>query len=113
MIVQLSWAASADTTVQWYNVYRGIQTGGPYIKIARNIKALSFRDMPDYGDWVYVITAENFCSEGIYSPEVAVTAPTSPDASVSVIANLGSCGVSDIPDISGGGGGFGAGGYGL
>ena len=79
--VDVAWDASASSTLQGYNVYRGTTSGGPYSKISPTLSptTLLFTDTtPVSGrQYFYVVTALNTSgAESSASAEVAVTIPT-------------------------------------
>jgi fibronectin type 3 domain-containing protein len=77
--VQLTWARSSATDVLGYNVYRGTQSGGPYVKLNPGLLA-----NPDYLDtavlsgqtYYYTVTAVNAMAESNPSAEAVAVIPT-------------------------------------
>ena len=75
----LSWAQSSSTDVLGYNVYRGTQSGGPYVKLNPALLA-----NPDYLDttvssgqtYYYAVTAVSAVMESGRSAEVVAVVPT-------------------------------------
>ena len=75
----LSWARSNSTDVLGYNVYRGTQSGGPYVKLNPALLA-----NPDYLDtavsagqtYYYAVTAVTAVMESGRSVEVVAVIPT-------------------------------------
>jgi hypothetical protein len=60
--VELSWTASTSHNVVGYNIYRGNQSGGPYVKINSSLDSkTSYTDTSVTGDntYYYVTTAVN------------------------------------------------------
>ena len=79
--VDVVWDASASSTLQGYNVYRSLISGGPYTKISPTLSptTLLFTDTtPISGQkYFYVVTAvDTSGAESAASLEVAVTIPT-------------------------------------
>ena len=73
--VALSWT---DTDVVTFNVYRGTQSGGPYVQIASGIVTPSYDDGTVSGNqqYYYVVTASNAIGEESgYSLEVGAQIP--------------------------------------
>jgi hypothetical protein len=73
--VRFSWNSSLNATS--YNVYRGIQHGGPYTKIVSGVIVTSaFDQNPRHGaTYYYVVTAVNSQSESAYSTETVAVIP--------------------------------------
>ena len=77
--VHLNWARSSSTDVLGYNVYRGTQSGGPYVKLNPALLA-----NPDYLDttvlagqtYYYAVTAVSAVAEGGRSAEAVAVIPT-------------------------------------
>jgi fibronectin type 3 domain-containing protein len=77
--VQLTWARSGSTDVLGYNVYRGTQSGGPYVRLNPALLA-----NPDYLDtavlagqtYYYTVTAVSAVAESDPSPEAVAVIPT-------------------------------------
>jgi hypothetical protein len=77
--VQLSWAPSTAPGVLGYNVYRGIQSGGPYVRLNPAMLA-----DPDYRDttvasgqtYFYAVTTASSIMESGRSAEVIAVIPT-------------------------------------
>jgi hypothetical protein len=78
--VTLSWTASTSSNVAGYNVYRGIQSGGPYTKLtATVVKGTTYIDNAVQAGKTcyYVATAvDNSNNESAYSAPVSATVPT-------------------------------------
>ena len=79
--VDVVWDSSASSTLQGYNVYRSLISGGPYTKISPTLSptTLLFTDTtPISGQkYFYVVTAvDTSGAESAASLEVAVTIPT-------------------------------------
>lgn len=74
--VRLQWLGSPGAN--WYNVYRGDQTGGPYTQIntsyAVHAQGCADLDVPA-GTHYYVATAGNDAGESGYSNEVQAVVP--------------------------------------
>lgn len=68
--VALSWTASTSPGVT-YNVYRGLQSGGPYTQIASGVSSTAYTDTAVTTGTVYfyVVTAFDGTNESIYSNE--------------------------------------------
>lgn len=77
--VNLTWSAA---TADWYSVYRGTVSGGPYSKIISCIRGTTFTDVNVVPGtpYFYVVTATYLGNESAYSPEVR--AGVWPDAQV-------------------------------
>jgi hypothetical protein len=77
--VLLNWAPSSSTDVLGYNVYRGSQSGGPYVKLNPALLA-----NPDYLDaaviagqtYYYTVTAVSAVAESGRSAEAVAVIPT-------------------------------------
>ncbi len=79
--VDLTWSASTSTSLQGYNVYRSVTSGGPYTKISPALSSttLLFTDITSQSGqkYFYVVTAVDVSgTESAASTEVAVTIPT-------------------------------------
>jgi hypothetical protein len=76
--VQLTWAPSQSNAVLGYNVYRAVQSGGPYTRLNPALLA-----NPDYLDttiaggntYYYSVTAASAITESHRSPEVVAVIP--------------------------------------
>jgi hypothetical protein len=77
--VNLSWNASTSQNVIGYNVYRGLQSGGPYNKINSVLDPnLAYTDtsVADGTNYYYVTTSVNSNDEeSVYSNEAQATIP--------------------------------------
>lgn len=77
--VHLTWARSSSTDVLGYNVYRGTQSGGPYVRLNPALLA-----NPDYLDaavlsgqtYYYTVTAASAVMESGRSAEAVAVIPT-------------------------------------
>jgi len=77
--VHLNWARSSSTDVLGYNVYRGAQSGGPYVRLNPALLA-----NPDYRDtavlagqtYYYTVTAVSAVMESGRSAEAVAVIPT-------------------------------------
>ena len=77
--VHLNWARSSSTDTLGYNVYRGTQSGGPYVKLNPALLA-----NPDYLDttvlagqtYYYAVTAASAVMESDRSAEAVAVIPT-------------------------------------
>jgi hypothetical protein len=77
--VHLNWAPSNSTGVLGYNVYRGTQSGGPYVRLNPALLA-----NPDYLDatvlsgqtYYYAVTAVSAVMESGRSAEAVAAIPT-------------------------------------
>ena len=77
--VHLTWAPSSSTDVLGYNVYRGAQAGGPYVRLNPALLA-----NPDYLDtavsagqtYYYAVTAASAAAESGLSLEAVAVIPT-------------------------------------
>jgi chitinase len=75
----LAWSLSSSTGVLGYNVYRGTQSGGPYMRLNPALLA-----NPDYLDttvmagqtYYYAVTAVSAAAESARSPEVVAVIPS-------------------------------------
>jgi len=78
--VDLSWTASTSASVAGYNVYRGTQTGGPYLLINSSLlSGTAFTDntVQAGNTYFYVTTAiDTNSSESTFSNEVQAVIPT-------------------------------------
>lgn len=84
--VSLTWSASPSNP-DYYNVYRGSVSGGPYARIASCVQQLSYNDNASSGqDSFYVVTAASGAQESVNSNEVEAQIPVFD--SISVIPNL-------------------------
>jgi len=76
--VTLTWAASTST-VAGYNVYRGVQSGGPYTQMNEVLDvSTNYMDntVQSGQTYYYVVTAEGTNGlESVYSNEVVVVIP--------------------------------------
>lgn len=79
--VTLSWAASTSANVTGYNLYRGVNSGGPYTKLTSSpVAALAYVDTSVSSGQVYYYLAtavDSSGNESTYSTEAAATVPTS------------------------------------
>jgi len=77
--VNLTWTASTSS-VSGYNIYRGTQSGGPYVKISSNLQtSTTYRDstVQSGTSYYYVVTAvDSTGAESSYSNEVTAVIPT-------------------------------------
>lgn len=77
--VTLTWNASTSQDVASYNVYRGIQSGGPYEKIASteaDVLTYVDSDVVDLDTYYYVVTAvDTNNQESGYSNQSQATIP--------------------------------------
>jgi fibronectin type 3 domain-containing protein len=77
--VNLSWTASVSQNVTGYNVYRGIQTGGPYSKINPVLDASTLytdTTVVDGTTYYYVTTSVNSSNEeSAYSNQATAVIP--------------------------------------
>jgi len=77
--VTLTWNASTSANVVGYNIYRGSQSGGPYIQINASLETTT-QDV-DYGvqaghTYYYVVTAVNSAAmESAYSNQIKAVIP--------------------------------------
>ncbi|MGB9104083.1 MAG: hypothetical protein WCC59_04930 [Terriglobales bacterium] len=75
----MTWARSSSTDVLGYNVYRGTQSGGPYVRLNPALLA-----NPDYLDtavlagqtYYYAVTAASAVMESDRSAEAVAVIPT-------------------------------------
>ena len=78
--VSLNWTASTSSNVTGYNVYRGIQTSGPYTKLTSSLVAgTAFTDLAVQAGqtYYYVATAvDNNSNESAYSGQAQAVVPS-------------------------------------
>lgn len=78
--VTLSWTASTSSNVTGYNVYRGVQSGGPYTKLtATAVTGTTYTDNAVQAGqtYYYVATAvDNSNNESAYSAAISAIVPT-------------------------------------
>lgn len=78
--VTLNWTASTSSNVTGYNVYRGTQNGGPYVKLtASPVAGISYTDITVLAGqtYYYVTTAVNNSTvESAYSNQAQAVVPT-------------------------------------
>ncbi|GAA0388233.1 hypothetical protein GCM10008933_19000 [Paenibacillus motobuensis] len=71
--ITLSWEAAAGA--QYYNVKRGVQSGGPYTTVAAHLQATSYKDtgLSNGTTYYYVVSAGNESGESANSIEKQAT----------------------------------------
>lgn len=78
--VTLNWTASSSSNVTGYNVYRGLASGGPYVKVnSSSVPALTYTDNNVQAGvtYYYVSTAvDNNNNESIYSNQATAVVPS-------------------------------------
>ena len=74
-----TWQASTSSDVTGYNVYRGVQSGGPYMLLTDTpVAGLSFVDITVAAGatYFYVVTALAGAQESAFSNELSATIPS-------------------------------------